>query len=175
MLRSTAIMPTTMRSSMRVNPLLRMEVLGDAVDRRDDRNGDKAHKQSHEYHQRWLNQRREILGEVLDLALVHVGEVDERLRERAALLPDSDHVGKDVGENFFLLLQERRYFLAAVHDRAQLYTLLLVDEIFRRVGGDWQGLGEPHAALEQEPERATNVGDVVILQHRADDWCLQYR
>src|SRR3989344_7711809 len=119
------IMLMTIKSSMKVKPLdsvrdvpprLHMEVLGDAIDRRDDRNSDEAHKQTHEYHECRLNERREILREFLYLVLVHFRKVAKCLRERTAFLSDSNHVREDIGEDIWTLLQIGRDLLATSHN-----------------------------------------------------------
>ena len=61
---------------MRVNPLrsdifdkagprLAMEILCDAINRRNDRNSNEAHKQAHKYHKRRFNEGWEIFSEIL--------------------------------------------------------------------------------------------------------------
>src|ERR1700730_17592866 len=69
-----------------------LHLVVDAVHRGDQGDGDKAHHQSDEHDRDRLEETREVLDLVVELAVEVFGRALELLTEGAGLLPDLDHL-----------------------------------------------------------------------------------
>src|SRR4051812_49242556 len=113
--KSSDIMARVTSISSRVKPaciglFLVMEILCDSINRCDDRDRDEPDHKPHHDHEKRLDERGKVFGEVIDLRVVHLGKIDECFRERAGLLSYGYHMPEHIGEKRGVLAHMERHF-----------------------------------------------------------------
>src|SRR3989338_6320239 len=145
-------------------PLAGCKLLGDAIDRRNDRYRNETHNDAHQEHENRFDQRREILCEVADLLLVRIGKIHERAREIPRLFTDLDHLGKKRWKQFRIFLKLRGAFLPFHHLFLHTRKGDPVGKVARTFCDDSECAHDPHIAFEEKPESAGAIGKIVVLR-----------
>src|SRR3990167_8675953 len=92
--------------TLRVNPLPRIEMLGDFIYRGNYGNRDKANQNSHDNHHNGLDHRRKALGFFRELLLIDLREIGKGFRKISSFLSYRDHFRKHIGKEMRIFRSE---------------------------------------------------------------------
>ena len=158
----------TTSTSIKVKPFLsRIEVLGNFIDRSDDGYRDKADQQAHADHHDRFDDRREAFGLLVQILFVHIGEVQERIRQVARALADFDHLGEYVREKFCIFLEVFGEIASFGDGAMQTVDLFLVREICRSICRYDCRFKYVDAAFDENSQRPAHIYQMIIFEERA--------